>query len=212
MEQNPQIGTNQIDEGAGKNALVGLAALTAMVLPASARTSRSSSTGGSAPVVQRSDSTNPVKFGGYSRRNAINIVARTIFVEAQGEGYRGLEYVASVIWNRSKGDPEKMPGVCKAESQFSCWNGMTPDEWNPKNFTYKERTGPVWDASVALATKMFEGKFNSVGDYTHYYANRGPNAVKTPYWAVGARGHQLKNHIFFTDAELARAKANVAKK
>jgi spore germination cell wall hydrolase CwlJ-like protein len=207
-ENGANVPSQQVEEGAGKNALVGLAALTAMCVPAL----RGSATPNSARAKSAMVSVEKT-YGGYSKAQAINIIARTIFVEAQNEGDEGMKMVASVIYNRAKGDAEKMPGVCKARLQFSCWNGMTDAEWMPSAFRTKERSGAKWNTAKDLATKMVNGTFSKEGNYTHYYANKGSYAVKsTPAWARNAKGTQCGNHVFFTDSDLAKARlASVAK-
>ncbi len=205
-------GTNvpdqRTDEGAGKNALVGLAALTAMCVP-SLRGNASTGAASEKSAMVQSEKT----YGGYSKAQAVNIIARTIFVEARNEGERGMKMVASVIWNRANGDTDKLTNVCKARKQFSCWNGMTDSEWLPSVFKTKERSGSTWNVAKNLATQMVNGTFQKSGDYTHYYANRGSYAVtSTPAWARGAKGTQCGNHIFFTNSDLATAKVASAAK
>ncbi len=196
------VPAQQVEEGAGKNALVGLAALTAMCVPAL----RGSATPNSARAKSAMVSVEKT-YGGYSKAQAINIIARTIFVEAQNEGEDGMKMVASVIWNRANGNADKLPGVCKARKQFSCWNGMTDAEWMPSAFKTKERSGATWNTAKSLATKMVNGTFSKEGDYTHYYANKGAYAVSsTPAWARNAKGTQCGNHVFFTDSDLANAR------
>ena len=46
-------------------------------------------------------------FGGYLTTDAANLIARTIFAEASGESLEGKKMVATVIWNRAGGDPQK---------------------------------------------------------------------------------------------------------
>ena len=46
----------------------------------------------------------------------------TIYCEAQGESLEGKTAVASVIYNRAGGDPNKLVGVCLKNKQFSEWN------------------------------------------------------------------------------------------
>ena len=59
----------------------------------------------------------------------IDVVARTMWGEARGEGAYGLQAVGFVIRNRTL-DPERWPDeyteVCYQPQQFSCWNGSDP--------------------------------------------------------------------------------------
>jgi spore germination cell wall hydrolase CwlJ-like protein len=53
---------------------------------------------------------------------AEEVIARTIYDEARGEGYDGMKMVAKVILNRSAGTPESMKAICLKAWQFSGWN------------------------------------------------------------------------------------------
>lgn len=54
-----------------------------------------------------------------------DVLARTIWGEARGEGYAGMQAVANVIMNRVKRGGWyglTVTEVCKKPYQFSCWN------------------------------------------------------------------------------------------
>ena len=62
--------------------------------------------------------------------NEIDILARTIWGEARGEGSQGMQAVANVIQNRVKQGGwwgATFAEVCKKKSQFSCWNEGDPN-------------------------------------------------------------------------------------
>jgi spore germination cell wall hydrolase CwlJ-like protein len=105
----------------------------------------------------------------------IDIVARTIYAEAQGESSVGKHAVASVIYNRAGGNPEKMEGVVTASDKagkyhaFSCWNSGTPSQGK----------GSAWEESVKLAKQMFSGSFSPSIHSKFYYNPRKAN----PSWA-----------------------------
>jgi spore germination cell wall hydrolase CwlJ-like protein len=105
----------------------------------------------------------------------IDIVARTIYAEAQGESSVGKHAVASVIYNRAGGNPEKMEGVVTASDKkneyhaFSCWNSGTPSQGK----------GSAWEESVKLAKQMFSGNFSPSIHSKFYYNPRKAN----PSWA-----------------------------
>lgn len=61
----------------------------------------------------------------------IDVLARTIWAEARGEGRAGMSAVASVIVNRARnprwwGGPS-IASVCQKPWQFRCWNPNDPD-------------------------------------------------------------------------------------
>ncbi len=76
------------------------------------------------------------------------IFAKTLFGEAQHEGLKGMEAVASVIMNRlnhakRKGDfwwGNTLSEICLKPFQFKCWN--------PAVSQMEELINPPWDSSV----------------------------------------------------------------
>jgi len=73
------------------------------------------------------------------------VIARTIYDEARGEGLEGMKAVAAVILNRSDGTPESMKEICLKPFQFSGWN-------NEK--MVKGGSGEIWEASKGLANQI----------------------------------------------------------
>ncbi len=66
----------------------------------------------------------------------INILAKTLYGEARGEGLSGLEAVANTIINRVNTAKAKggrfwwgndIISVCQKPYQFSCWNKKDPN-------------------------------------------------------------------------------------
>ena len=55
--------------------------------------------------------------------NIVQIVAMTL-IHGSSWRFDGQYAVASVIWNRAKGDKAKFVAVCKKPKQFSCWNNV----------------------------------------------------------------------------------------
>ena len=77
-------------------------------------------------AVQKSQSEEATKkVGNWEQAKAMNVVARTLYMEARGEGKTGMNMVMTVIWNRAGGDKAKLADVCLAKKQFSCWNEIT---------------------------------------------------------------------------------------
>lgn len=151
------------------------------------------------------DKASPKKdFSGYSYSHATNIVALTLFWEAQNQGHVGIDMVASVILNRCKGDETKLPLAClknayssKAKCyvwQFSCWNEKgihkirrtTQKAANYRIFIPREvKAGKVpsleiWKYCNEVAVKLCGGKFKTLGNWTEYYNPKTAN----PDWAA----------------------------
>ena len=68
--------------------------------------------------------------------DAVDVLARTLYGEARGEGEIGMIAVASVVLNRVRESLEiggihwwgrDIVSVCRARAQFSCWNPGDPN-------------------------------------------------------------------------------------
>lgn len=112
------------------------------------------------------------------------IVAMTLYKEARGEGIKGLEAVATVIYNRAKLSKTSFKGVCLKPLQFSCWNGSYVI-LTPKDKVYKD--------CQRIAERVVSGTFKPIGNYTHYFAYKQCN----PNWGQG-KGVFIGNHKFLT--------------
>ena len=75
------------------------------------------------------------KIGQWEKEKAINVVARTLWMEARGEGDIGLNMVMTVIWNRAGGNPEHLVEKCLERKQFSCWNNISNK--TPRTYSIK---------------------------------------------------------------------------
>ena len=64
--------------------------------------------------------------GKWRKDKALNVLARTLYMEDRSEGREGLRRIMTVIWNRAGGDKTHFADVCLKKSQFSCWKEL-PD-------------------------------------------------------------------------------------
>jgi spore germination cell wall hydrolase CwlJ-like protein len=133
-----------------------------------------------------------------------DILARTLWGEARGEGTAGQIAVAWSIRNRvemdlhNDGKPdwwgEGIAGVCQKAYQFSCWNKSDP------NFAYLSGAKAIAFRELAqariAADQVIDGKVpDPTGGATHYYATTMP---KAPTWVKGAtQTLKLGHHVFF---------------
>lgn len=125
-----------------------------------------------------------------------DVLARTLWGEARGEGLDGMAAVASVIMNRVHiggwwGDT--VAGVCQHPWQFSCWNANDP---NREKLLAVTTTDPQFADAVMIARVAIAGELR---DRTHgatgYYA---PKVVQTPSWAQGKQPcARVGNQLFF---------------
>lgn len=131
-----------------------------------------------------------------------DILARTLWGEARGEGLSGQIAVAWTIRNRVfDGNArswwgEGYVGVCLKPYQFSCWNK------SDSNFPYlsgaKEIPSKQFAQAKRAADLVISGAEPDItGGATHYYAS---TMLKPPVWAEQAKQTlRLGNHIFFKD-------------
>ncbi|MGF6127281.1 N-acetylmuramoyl-L-alanine amidase [Pseudomonas frederiksbergensis] len=129
-----------------------------------------------------------------------DILARTLWGEARGEGLAGQIAVAWAIRNRVDDGKlkswwgEGYSGVCQAPYQFSCWNKNDP------NYAYLSGAMAIPFRELAqcrgVADQVTDGRVpDPTGGATHYYAIAMP---KAPAWAAKARQTlKLGGHVFF---------------
>lgn len=129
----------------------------------------------------------------------IDVLARTLWGEARGEGSMGMHAVAAVILNRLKMAEKAggfwwgntVQGICKKPYQFSCWNKDDPN---------LEKLKVVDDRDIHFATAMRLARRAVIGALTdptngatHYHA-----AGINPPWARNEKPTAvLGRHIFY---------------
>ncbi|MFU2327722.1 cell wall hydrolase [Pseudomonas sp. NFX98] len=131
-----------------------------------------------------------------------DILTRTLWGEARGEGLAGQIAVGWTIRNRvddGKANSwwgESYAGVCQRPYQFSCWNKSDP------NYAYLSGAKPIpprefAQAQIAADQVMAGMVQDPTRGATHYYATSMP---KPPVWVKGAKETlRLGHHIFFSD-------------
>ncbi len=138
--------------------------------------------------------------------NDREILARTVWGEARGEGLEGQIAVAWSIRNRvemdlhNDGKPdwwgEGYADVCQKAWQFSCWNRNDP------NYPFVSGAKPIPCREYAHACLTADQVIDSqhpdpTSGATHYYAT---TMSKAPAWAAQARQTLvLGHHVFFRD-------------
>lgn len=136
----------------------------------------------------------------FYRALETDVLARTLWGEARGEGVRGMEAVACVIQNRVRVAEEKgrywwgnnIIQVCQKPYQFSCWNRSDP------NFQ-KLQAVDAGDLDFATALRIARRAvaqclMDVTNGATHYHAA----SIAKPYWARGQEPRaSLGRHIFY---------------
>ena len=116
------------------------------------------------------------------------VVADTIYLEARGEGEIGMLAVATTIYNRAKNKNKTFEQICLQPKQYSCWNGSKTLKITPKNDLDRK----AYDLCIKIEESLLNGKFQPLGDWTHYYAYK----VCNPSWAIGQKAVKIGNHKF----------------
>lgn len=130
---------------------------------------------------------------------AVDVLARTLWGEARGEGAAGMEAVACVILNRvhvadAKGGywwGRDIVSVCQKPYQFSCWNRSDPNYRVLLTVTDKD---VHFATALRLARRAVIGALpDTTGGATHYHAKS-----ILPDWAAGqAPTAVIGRHIFY---------------
>jgi len=136
----------------------------------------------------------------------LDILARTIYGEARGEGTEGMEAVALVIMNRYRAgkwftgyvfcNGQKIPSIaqtCLKKAQFSCWNKDDVNLPKLKKVTAEDKT---FRECLIIARKALDGKLCDFTNGALFYHARG---VK-PRWAERKTPcYEVENHLFYND-------------
>ena len=123
----------------------------------------------------------------------LDVLARTLWGEARGEGRSGIEAVAAVIMNRLATGRwgATAEAVCRARKQFSCWN---PDDPNRSKLERVDEGDAAFALCREVAAEALAGRLaDPTGGATHYHV-RG----LSPWWARGL-GHcaAIGAHVFY---------------
>ncbi len=136
----------------------------------------------------------------FYRDMEIDVLARTLWGEARGEGSIGMQAVANVILNRVD-IAESRAGfwwgnniiqVCQKPYQFSCWNRSDP---NFQKLQAVDESDIYFATAKRMARRAQAGVLPDVtNSATHYHA-----AGVTPYWAETEKPVAvLGRHIFYS--------------
>lgn len=130
------------------------------------------------------------------RAFTLDVLARTIWGEARGEGRAGMQAVACAILNRAK-DPgwwgRSVAEVCLKPWQFSCWLESDPNRAKLLAVTAQDRQfAQALDlAQAALAGDLADYTFGA----THYHM-----VEIAPGWASGHTPCAvIGRHAFYND-------------
>ena len=117
----------------------------------------------------------------------LDILARTIWGEARGEGLDGMRAVGHVMINRARGQHRHettIVGVCTEPYQFSCWNRSDP---NRKQLEALTLDNHIFRLAYRAALEAYDAIDDPTKGATHYHVDH----IK-PAWS---EGHQPTAHI-----------------
>lgn len=134
-----------------------------------------------------------------TQTNDIDVLARTVYGEARGEGYRGMQAVANVVMNRvALSEHHKHFGdgtvasCCQSPWQFSCWNENDP---NLEIILDLPDGDPAFSQALIIASDAVKHILTDVTFGATYYYAKGSDV---PAWAVAKTPCQIiGKHLFF---------------
>jgi spore germination cell wall hydrolase CwlJ-like protein len=136
--------------------------------------------------------------------NPIDILARTIWGEARGDGALGMNAVAHVVMNRvSHGGwwGCDVISVCLKAWQFSCWNVNDP---NREKLTSVDDSDPQFAQALDIAANAIDGTNDDPTDGSDSYITRdlflNPPARadgKPNWWQNLTPTAEIVNQVFY---------------
>ncbi|PCI54072.1 MAG: hypothetical protein COB36_11085 [Alphaproteobacteria bacterium] len=97
-----------------------------------------------------------------------DILARTVWGEARGQGYAGMQAVASVVLNRLKrgGFGNTVAQVCQKPYQFSVWNA---NDANRNLILAVNEDNAEFQRAILIASRAMHGNLpDNTGGADHY--------------------------------------------
>lgn len=140
----------------------------------------------------------------------LEVVAKTVWAEARGEGVTGMLCVAYVIKNRLESGlwGKTYEDVCKAPYQFSCWLREDSNRKALDNWSWQSKDPSQVFALGSTTSALFEMAPDPTLGATHYHTtakpNWLPNVIWPPKWAV-AMGKPviIGHHSFYRDPRVS---------
>lgn len=133
----------------------------------------------------------------------IDILARTCWGEARGEGMTGMQAVANVVMNRyaqakksttlARRFGATVRDICQQPYQFSCWNKNDPNRALLVKVTLAD---PAFRMAMDIATLAVLGRLPDITNGSDHYHT---NAIK-PSWSSGkVAAASIGSHKFYND-------------
>jgi len=136
----------------------------------------------------------------FYRELETDVLARTLWGEARGEGTEGMQAVACVILNRVAISESKagywwgntIIEVCQKAYQFSCWNRSDPNFHQVQSVDERDI---YFATALRVARRALAGTLSDpTHGATHYHADN----ITPPYWARTEKPVvKIGNHVFY---------------
>lgn len=127
---------------------------------------------------------------GMGSAHAESIPVQTIVLEAENQGFEGMEAVGEVIRNRAKERRQSVEAVCLTSKQFSAWNQAEKAQ---------RRLSGVSEATLEVANRAWQASkvANKTRGATFYHTT-----TSHPYWAKGKRPCAvIGDHVFYNNVK-----------
>lgn len=125
------------------------------------------------------------------------VLAKTLWGEARGEGELGMIAVACVVLNRAASPGwwgHDVRSVCLKRRQFSCWNSDDPNLSKLLALTTEDRH---YSLALSIADRALSGALaDPTNGATHYHTT-----AIMPYWARARTPcATIGKHLFYKEA------------
>ena len=121
----------------------------------------------------------------------LHLLALTMWLEARGEGARGMRAVGHVIWNRVSAPhfPDDVPGVVLQPRQFSVWNSRPRDPREAQGADLR-----AWKQALVLAQDIMSGRDRDLTEGALFFHEQSIS----PNWATDASPTtEVGAHVFY---------------
>lgn len=132
-------------------------------------------------------------------RGDVDLLARTLYGEARGEGIDGMQAIAWVVVNRVRRGaprfPDTIAGVVKQKHQFTCWS---PTDVNSKLCASVSEADPIFALCLFAAASVLSGQVRDmIAGADHYHATW---MKPYPAWAVRMTvTAKIGHHVFYKE-------------
>lgn len=130
----------------------------------------------------------------FYRELEIDVLARTLWGEARGEGIKGMEAVACVVFNRVRCGGwwgRSVIQVCQKPYQFSCWN---KNDSNFMKLLAVDDRDRFFRSAQEVARRALAGLITDpTGGATHYHAD----SIRPRWVGVNKPSAIIGHHIFY---------------